>query len=886
MAPERWQQVKEIFCSVLELPSERRAAFLSEACGGQDSLRSEVESLISAHEESDHFIDVPAFQASAEMLEDDSELKPGETLGRYQICSPLGQGGMGKVYLAEDTKLNRKIALKVLPAASRSDEDALKRLLREAQAAAALDHPNICAIYEVDDSGERGFIAMQYLEGETLEALMALGRLSPHEALNIASQIADALCEAHEHNIIHRDIKPANIILDSRGQVKVLDFGLAKSTDVTSFAADGTEMKRTFTTPGTIVGTMPYMSPEQLRGETAGPYSDIFSLGVVMYEMFSGQPAFQRGTDAETIGAILHEQPPELSSVDSGIPKALEDVVGKCLAKDLGERYQTMAQVARDLNAARSDELTAGVPATHTGKAEVDDTNRRGAVLTDAVTTRKASGVGHLVGGTKRYRWGVMFTAAGAIILAVALGYYLYSPRSGEAIDSVAVLPFVNVSGNPDAEYLSDGISDSIINSLSQLPGLKRVISLNSAQRYKGQQVDAQTVGRELNVRAVLMGKFTLRGDYLLISAELVDVKDYKRLWGGQYNRKLADVVRLQGEIAQEIAGGLRLKLTGDQRERLAKHYTESPDAYRAYLKGRYFLEKRTPQATAKSIEYLEEAIRLDPNYGLAYATLANGYLSTFFQDGRLLNEAKQAVAKALELNDTPAEAHAALGNIRLSEGDWSGAERAFIRARELNPNYQRFYLDYAHYLRLMKRFEEAVAESKRVLDIDPLSVLYNRNVALALYFARRYDEAIEQCRKTLELEPGMPTAYRWLAKSYEQKGLYDQAVEAWLKTMQFTVHGPEAGAGLREAYAASGWKGFWRKALDLKKARTKVDLYGLAESYARLGDKDQAFAWLEKAYEQNGPHALIWLNCDPFWDDLRSDPRYADLVQRMGLEP
>ena len=858
MTGERWQQVKAIFCSALELPSERRAAFLSEACGSHDSLRSEVESLISAHEESDHFIDVPAFQASAEMLEDDAELKPGETLGRYQICSPLGQGGMGKVYLAEDTKLNRKVALKVLPVASDSDEDARTRLLREAQAVAALNHPNICAIYEVDDSGERGYIAMPYLEGETLEARMVRSRFSTHDALNVASQIADALCEAHAHNIIHRDIKPANIILDSRGQVKVLDFGLAKSTNIASIGTDRAEMKRTLTTPGTIVGTMPYMSPEQVRGEAAGPYSDIFSLGVVMYEMFSGQPAFQRSSDAEVIGAILHEQPPALSSVEPNIPEAIDAVVSKCLAKEVTQRYQTVQQVANDLSAARNGELvTTQREVIRTAKEPIARLQKRGVVLVTMVV----------------------------MLLVAVFGYYSYFTKGSEAIDSVAVLPFVNVSNDPDMEYLSEGISDTIIDRLLRLPNLK-VISLNSVLRYKGQYPDPAVIGRDLNVRAVLMGKLTLRGDDLLITTELVDVKDNKRLWGDQYNRKLAAVLRLQGEIAQEIAGGLRLKLTGDQREQLTKHYTESPDAFRAYLMGRHFLEKRTPGASAKSIEYLEEAVRLDPNYGLAYATLANCYLSS--QD-RFLDKAKLAVDKALELDDRLAEAHAAQGNIRLLEKDWSGAERAFLRARELNPNYQRFHLDYAHYLRLMKRFEESVAESKRVLDIDPLSVLYNRQVAVALFFARRYDDAIEQSFKTLELEPGMPTAYGWLARSYEQKGLYDQAVEAWLKNGQFTVHGPEAAVALREAYASSGWKAFWQKALDISKARAKqrnLDPYELAKVYVRLGDKHQAFYWLERAYEQNNFSLLIWLNCDPFWDDLRSDPRYADLVQRMGLKP
>ena len=462
MTHERWQQVKEIFHSALELAPERRAAFLAEACAGHDSLRSEVESLISLHEQPGHFIDAPAFQAAAEMLADGQEFKPGETLSHYEIRSVLGEGGMGKVYLAEDTKLKRKVALKVLPAAGSGDEEARRRLLREAQAAAALDHPNICAIYEVDEAGDTCYIAMQYVEGETLEARMEKGRLSLDDSLNIAGQIAGALCEAHAHGIIHRDVKPSNVMLSSRGQAKVLDFGLAKTASAALTGPDKTETKSPLTAPGMVLGTVPYMSPEQLRGKPVDARTDIFSFGAVLYEMLSGRRAFARASDAETIGAILHEQPPELASVDSGIPKALEDVVGKCLAKDAGERYQTMEQVARDLNAARSDELTAGVPATHTGKAEVDDTNRRGAVLTDAGTARTASGVGHLVSGVRRHRWGVMLAAAGAIILAAALGYYLYSARGGEAIDSIAVLPFVNVGNDPNAEYLSDGISDSL----------------------------------------------------------------------------------------------------------------------------------------------------------------------------------------------------------------------------------------------------------------------------------------------------------------------------------------------------------------------------------------------------------------------------------------
>lgn len=491
-------------------------------------------------------------------------------------------------------------------------------------------------------------------------------------------------------------------------------------------------------------------------------------------------------------------------------------------------------------------------------------------------------------GGRERLgtKWRLAVAGFALVAVTAAVVFYWIWSKPNTAVKTIAVLPFKPLSSDGRDEALELGMADTLINKLS---GIRQIIvrPLAVVRKYAALDQDPLVAGRELGVDYVLTGNLQMIGEKTRANVRLLSLKDGTTIWAETCDEQCSNVFELQDAITGQIVAGLAIELTGEDKKRLAKHYTASTDAYRAYLRGRYFLEKRTPQATAKSIEYLEEAIRLDPNYGLAYATLANCYVSTsFFQRGRLPDEAKQAVAKALEIDDTPAEAHAALGNIRLIEGDWSGAERAFIRARELNPNYQRFHLDYAHYLRLMKRFEEAVAESKRVLDIDPLSVLYNRNLALALYFARRYDEAIEQCRKTLELEPGLPTAYRWLAMSYEQKGLYDQAVEAWLKTMQFTVYGPEAGAALREAYATSGWKGFWRKALDLKKARPKqrdADLYGLAENYARLGDKDQAFPWLEKAREQ---FPLIWLNCDPFWDGLRSDPRYADLVQRMGLEP
>jgi serine/threonine-protein kinase len=886
MSDERWQQVKDIFHSALEQAPERRAAFLAEACAGHDSLRTEVESLISSHEQPVHFIDAPAFQAAAEMLADGQEFKPGETLSHYEIHSVLGEGGMGRVYLAEDTKLKRKVALKVLPALSSGDEEARKRLLREAQAAAALDHPNICAIYEVEEASDPCYIAMQYVEGETLEARMDKGRLSLDDSLNIATQIADALSEAHAHGIIHRDVKPANVMLTARGQVKVLDFGLAKTASPVLSGADKPGTNSLLTAPGVVLGTVPYMSPEQLRGKPVDARADIFSFGAVLYEMLSGRRAFARESGAETIGAILHERPPELASVDREIPQALNEVVAKCLAKDADERYQTMQQVARDLNAARDGELTAGLPTSHTGKGEVDGTNSRGAVSTDARIAR--TDIGHLVRGGTLSRWGVT-VAAGAVILAAALGYYLYSAKGGEAIDSIAVLPFVNVNNDPNAEYLSDGISDSIINSLSQSPGIKRVISLNSALRFKGQQVDPQAVGREFNVQAVLMGRLTHQGDELGVSVELVDVRDHRRLWGEQYNRKLSDILVVQREIAQQVSSGLRLRLSGKDKNQIGKQYTENPNAEIAYLKGRYFHDKRTARDTEKSIEHLESAISLDPNYALAYATLANAHLSLSMLGSRIgmeevLPMAKKAVEKALAIDDTLAEAHAARGSIRFYEWDWSGAEIEFKRAFELNPNYKSIHVDYEQYLLNMKRVDEAVAESKRVLELDPVSAYHNRNLAMVLYFARRYDEAIEQCQKTLELNPNMGVAYNWLWRAYEKKGLYDQAVEAYLKTGQISLEVVEP---LRAAYATSGWNGFWRKALDLNMERAKrgINFNALAENYARLGEKDQALFWLEKAIEKRQASITVH-NRNPFWDDFRSDPRFAALIRRMGLEP
>jgi serine/threonine protein kinase/Tfp pilus assembly protein PilF len=886
-AVEQWQKVQDLFHDALEREPRDRLVFLDEACGGNEALRKEVARLISAHETEDHFIDAPAYVAAADVLADGQELRPGQTLRHYQIRSVLGAGGMGKVYLAEDTKLKRNVALKLFSSSVGNEDGRRRLLLREAQAAAALDHPNICAIYEVDEAGDNSYIAMQYVEGETLEARMAKGKLSLDDTFDVAAQVAGALAEAHAHHIIHRDIKPSNIMLASRGQVKVLDFGLAKTANATSIEPDEAETKRILTAPGMILGTVPYMSPEQLRGVTVDVRSDIFSFGVVIYEMLSGQPAFQRSSNAETIGAILHEQPAELSSIDPNLPEALAEVVRKCLAKDVEQRYQTVQQVAHDLNVARNATLAAvGIRATHAGKAVVESARHRKAISTEVAKPRPTSGIDYLVNGVKGHRRSAIFATAVVVIMASVLGYYSYFAKSGDAIDSVAVLPFVNVNNDPNAEYLSDGLSDSIIDSLSHLPNLKKVISLSSALRYKGKQTDPQAVGRELNVRAVLMGRLTQHGDDLSISAELVDVTDNKRLWHGQYDRKLADVLKLQGEIAQEISEGLRLKLTNTEKQRLTKSYTDNPEAYRLYLLGRFYRNQRSNQ---KAIDYLEQVIKKDPNYAPAHAQLAYTYASASASDWFPRKEARErmewAVQRALELDDTLGDAHAALAIIA---DDWSVQTRELQRALELDPNSADVHAFYARVLWARRRIDEAILHMKRAVELDPLSPALQTDLGKILYSAGQRDRAMEQYRKALELNPNYFGAHHNLARLYLAEGRYEEAIA---EAEKMSANAPNEGLGrafLGYTYAVAGKRAEAEKILHELKELSKqrhVNPAEFALIYTGLGDKNRAFEFLQKEYEEN-KRLPTSINILPEWDSLRSDPRFAELLQRTKLAP
>jgi serine/threonine protein kinase/Tfp pilus assembly protein PilF len=894
MTPERWHRIKELFESALERPPEERYAFLDRACDGDEFLRKEVESLITSHEQTGSFIDSPAYELGAELLTEDQAGKlVGQRIAHYEILALLGSGGMGEVYLAHDTRLGRKIALKLLPTHFTTDKDRLRRFEQEAHAASTLSHPNVCVIHEVGETeDDRHYIAMEYVEGVTLRQHMTDARLKLIEALDVAVQVASGLAAAHEVGVTHRDIKPENIMLRRDGYVKVLDFGLAKLTEQPTIDVSTAVGARVKTDTGVVMGTSSYMSPEQARGLAVDARTDIWSLGVVIYEMVTGEAPFKGETTSDVIVSILDREPQPIEHCRPAIPTELQDIVSKTLSKSREERYQTIEELAGKLKSLKQE----------LEYAARNETAGELANRTDKQVKRLTSSANYLIGAIKRHQKAVALAVAMLIFVLAASAYFQFA-RSHQTIDSLAALPFVNVDADPNTEYLSDGITESLINSLSQLPNLK-VISFSSVSRYRGQRIDPQAVARDLGVRALLVGKVTQRGDDLIVSAELVDTLDNSHIWGEQYNRKLSGLLALQKEISREISDKLQLRVSGEQRERLTKRYTESTEAYQLYLKGRYHWNKWTPEGWQKSIEYFQQAIEKDPGYALAYVGVSNAYNALGFFDVMLPREAwpkaKEAAVKALEIDDTLGEAHAALGSVKyLYDWDWAAAERELKRAIELNPNDEVAHTVYAYYLHSMGRADEGLAEMKRAYELNPLSIRINSGLADMLAFAhahRQYDQAIEQFRKTIELEPAqwiLGSIYWHLGAVYEKKGMYVEAIAEYQKGMNLSGDSDLA-AAFEQAYKASGFREAKRVVMqkNLKKMievskRERVPPLPFAFIHADLGEKEPAFEWLEKAYEERSS-ALVHLGdgiactCDA----LRSDPRFADLLRRIGLPP
>jgi eukaryotic-like serine/threonine-protein kinase len=904
VTPERWQQVRGVFKSALEREASERSAFLDGACAGDESLRREVESLLDSLAQGQSFLETPAYQIVAEPRPGTPpELEAGQTLGGYEVLRRIGAGGMGEVYLARDTKLGRQVALKLLPAGFTDDEERLRRFEQEARAASALNHPNIVTIHEIRRAGSTHFIATEFIDGVTLRDQMSSRTFKLAELLEVATQIASALSAAHTTGVIHRDIKPENVMLRSDRIVKVLDFGLAKlmSREVTEVDAEASTKSIVKTTPGLVMGTVKYMSPEQARGQDVDARTDLWSLGVVVYEMVAGRPPFEGETSSHVIVSILESDPPPLARF-TRVPAELERIVGKALRKDREERYQTASDLALDLKSLKQDlevenrlkrslQSLPGYRETITksnGNVSPETLQRSAANTGDVIKGRATSNAEYLVGAVKRHKRTAVLTAI-ALLVSVAAGIYFFYPApGGETINSLAVLPFINANGDPDTEYISDGISDNIINSLSRLPNMN-VISLNAVMRYKGRQIDPQEIGRELNVRAVLVGRLVQRGDNLTISTELVDVRDNHRLWGDQYNRKLSDILTLQDEIAREISERLELRLTGQEKELLTKHYTENTEAYELYLKGRYFFDKRTVEGVRQSKVYFQEAIKKDPNYALAYTGLANACTPSdlLLPPRESMAEAKAAARNALKIDDSLAQAHTAQSRVLLFyDWDWQGAETELKRAIELNPNYAEAHHMYSHYLVNVGQTQQSLAESRRALEIDPHDVLLNVHLGWNYLYARQSDQAIEQMRKAIEMDPDFFRAHLFLGRAYEQKGMYKEALAAYERAIELEAKRGETVVMLGHLHAVSGNRAEATSILEELRELyrgNKISAYDLAVIYAGLGENEQAFEFLRKSYEER-TGGLLLLKSEPIFESLRSDPRYGELLRRMGL--
>jgi eukaryotic-like serine/threonine-protein kinase len=871
---ERWEHIDRILEAVLERPAPDRLAYLARECAADEELHMEVQSLLAAHEQHDELLEHPAREYGVRILANGgANTLIGKLLGSYRIVRCLAAGGIGEVYLAEDTRLARPVAIKLLARHWVDDYGQIRRFRREALAASALNHPNILTIHEIGEWEGRDFIATEFVDGMTLREHLGGRTLGIEESLGIALQIASALAAAHSAGIVHRDIKPENIIVRPDGLVKVLDFGIAKHADPQRTPVSDIGP---VTATGMVIGTAAYMSPEQARGCAVDERTDIWSLGVVLYEMLAGRVPFQGATATDRLAAILERQPAPLREMRSGVPVTLENIVSRVLAKDREMRYRNAVALAEDLRAVRNG-LTA---------------ERR---------------PGSSVAGLRHVRASALVAVIGIIACGLAgLWHFRPSPNNvgaagrssdRDAIHSVAVLPLLNVGGAPDLDYLADGITDSLIDDLSEISELK-VMSRNAVFRYKGQDVNAQKVGDTLQVRAVLTGRVALRGDTLYLSVELVDGRDSSHIWGEHYQRKIENLIHIQEDIAREVTEKLRLRLSVGERDRLVRRRANNSEAYQLYLKGRFYWLKAaypswrpgTAPDFSKSREFFQRAIEADPVYALPYAGLGH-YYAMSASNGLMSPEdgwpkAEGAFRKALELDATLPDTHDGLAVIQwIYHRDWASAEKELRLAIQLNPNHPDSL--YARFLEAEGRFDEAIAQVRQATELDPLSIRYSSRLGGIYYSARRYEDSIRQYRQALELNANDVWVHEALGDAYERQGTYRDAIGEWRAALLLTGDTNSARL-LGDTYARRGFHAAVRALARHKLERLAtwtnhglpVPAVEYARAHLRLGQKELALRWLARACDERTVFVLF-INTDPFYDEIRADPRFEELVKR-----
>jgi eukaryotic-like serine/threonine-protein kinase len=852
MQDKHWQEVESLFHAALEMEKEQRHTYLAGACAGKDSVLAEVQSLLAAFENK-NLLDHDAFDMGLAVLQTSIQNSmAGKSIGVYRILTALGKGGMGEVYLADDTRLVRKVALKFLSGELVGDHRAKRQLIKEAQAVAKLDHPNICTVYGIEDDGEHSFIVMQYVEGETLASLVRSRSLEAGGILPLAQQIVSALAEAHAHGIVHRDIKPSNIMVTPSGQAKVLDFGLAKFLWPEREAHGANQDPNSLASSSELIaGTVAYMSPEQLRAEKLDGRSDIFSFGVLLYELIVGKNPFACESDAETISAILTSRPRPMGRLAHGIPPEVTRVTTRCLEKSKELRYQSADELLPDLNRIQ----------------------RRGTHWYNTYLLRRAAAL------------------TLALVLVIGLAWLFLNLRPNK-VQALAVMPMMNETSDSEVEYLSDGLTEGLIGKLSRFSGL-RVKPLTTVARYRSGQPDAQQIGKNLTVDAVVIGRVVRQGERLSLQARLIRTTDGQDLWSENYDFSLTGLSFLERDISEKVAVALRVRPNDDSGvTHAATRWSPDPEALRNYLYGRSFMQKRDALNIKKAISHLEKAVELDPAYARAHASLAECYISLPSPAyGSLKTEdamfmARAEAMKALEIDEKSSEAHTALGVFKLKyEWKWMEAEKEFQRAILLDPDYATAHFWYSQLLTVLGRMNEAIAESEKARDLDPTSPINDMNVGRAYYFARQYELAIAHLNRILEKNPTDPRALYVLGYVYQQIGMYDKALELFER-----IYHADKMVGAGPLGFTYGRMGRTEDALRILKELDELSLekknvhpHERALIYMGLNDKDNAFKWLEESYAERFA-SIPYMMTEPLYDNLRSDPRFADFKRRLEL--